>query len=121
MGKNDVITYKYVINVVIFIHILEISVYRGHHCILPCNNKVYIFLYISVGCLFDYRKGLVWKVDINKDTLVSIFSTCYMSTTRSALLHFVLLRMRDFWLVKRVNKHVLKILSMCRSVQIGAD
>lgn len=59
---------------------------------------------ISVGCLFDYRTGLIWKVEINKDLLVNMFSACYMPTTRSALLHFVLLRMRDFWLVKRVGK-----------------
>ncbi|XP_076095546.1 protein pigeon-like [Mytilus galloprovincialis] len=56
----------------------------------------------TVGCLFDYRTGLIWKVEINKDSLVNMFSACYMPTTRSALLHFVLLRMRDFYLVKRL-------------------
>lgn len=35
--------------------------------------------------------------------LVQLFIHCYMSTTRAALLHYVLTRTRDFFLIKRVS------------------
>ncbi|XP_060084414.1 protein pigeon-like [Ylistrum balloti] len=52
--------------------------------------------------LFEYTRGDVWKVAVNTDTLVNIFSESTMQTTRAALLHYALLRTRDFWLIKRL-------------------
>lgn len=52
--------------------------------------------------LFEYSRGEVWKVVVNTDILVDIFSQCVMPTTRAALLHYVLLRNRDFFLIKRI-------------------
>ncbi|OWF35045.1 protein pigeon-like [Mizuhopecten yessoensis] len=52
--------------------------------------------------LFDYSRGDVWKVVVNTDILVDIFTETVMPSTRSALLHYVLLRTRDFWLLKRL-------------------
>ncbi|XP_061187577.1 protein pigeon-like isoform X1 [Saccostrea echinata] len=53
-------------------------------------------------CFYDNSSGEVWKVHVNMETLIQVFVHCYMSTTRAALLHYVLTRTRDFFLIKRL-------------------
>ncbi|XP_033745955.1 protein pigeon-like isoform X2 [Pecten maximus] len=52
--------------------------------------------------LFEYSRGDVWKVVVNTDILIDIFTQTVMPAARAALLHYVLLRTRDFWLIKRL-------------------
>lgn len=58
---------------------------------------------ISGISFYDNRTGEVWRVHVNMEMLVQLFIHCYMSTTRAALLHYVLTRTRDFFLIKRVS------------------
>nr|XP_022297061.1 protein pigeon-like isoform X2 [Crassostrea virginica] len=51
---------------------------------------------------YDNRTGEVWRVVVNMEMLVQLFIHCYMSTTRAGLLHYVLTRTRDFFLIKRL-------------------
>lgn len=59
---------------------------------------------ISGTSFYDNKTGEVWRVHVNMEMLVQLFIHCYMSTTRAALLHYVLTRTRDFFLIKRVKK-----------------
>ena len=52
---------------------------------------------------YDNRTGEVWRVVVNMEMLVQLFIHCYMSTTRAGLLHYVLTRTRDFFLIKRAS------------------
>ncbi|KAK3102613.1 hypothetical protein FSP39_012649 [Pinctada imbricata] len=54
------------------------------------------------GCLYNYKTGEIWKVILNLEVLISTFVSCYMPTSRLALLHYVVTRTRDFFLVKRL-------------------
>lgn len=68
-----------------------------------------LFFTIITGIsIFDYRTGDVLSSQINTEALIELFGKCYVSTTRTALLHYVINRTRDFFLTKRVSSRILE-------------
>lgn len=57
---------------------------------------------ISGGNLLDRSSGTVWRATVSMDNLIQIFTDCYVSTTRTALLHYVILRTRDYSLLRKL-------------------
>lgn len=70
---------------------------------------------------YDNRTGEVWRVHVNMEMLVQLFIHCYMSTTRAALLHYVLTRTRDFFLIKRLFEMLSNDIPSCEVPALMAE
>lgn len=57
---------------------------------------------ISGWTLYDRKKQLLYKVKLNKEKLVDLFSSCYLSTTRMAIFHYAILHERDYNVTKKI-------------------
>ncbi|KAL3853844.1 hypothetical protein ACJMK2_017344, partial [Sinanodonta woodiana] len=56
----------------------------------------------SGGYLLDTSSYVLWKMTLNTDSLIQVFAECYMSTTRAAILHYMVVRLRDLNLLKQL-------------------
>ncbi|KAK3579419.1 hypothetical protein CHS0354_029728 [Potamilus streckersoni] len=56
----------------------------------------------SGGYLLDTSSYLLWKMTLNTDSLLQVFAECYMSTTRAAILHYMVVRLHDLSLLKQL-------------------
>ncbi|XP_056000277.1 protein pigeon-like isoform X3 [Ostrea edulis] len=70
---------------------------------------------------YDNSSGAVWRVHVNMETLIQLFVHCYMSTTRAALLHYVLTRTRDFFLIKRLFEMLSNDIPSCEVPALMAE
>ncbi|XP_041349870.1 gamma-secretase-activating protein-like isoform X2 [Gigantopelta aegis] len=52
-------------------------------------------------CLYDYHSGCVWRLSVSLDDLFQCFRTAY-SSTRQALFHYLLLKSKDLFTLKKV-------------------
>ncbi|KAL4225882.1 hypothetical protein ACF0H5_013870 [Mactra antiquata] len=56
----------------------------------------------SGNYLLERNSGDIYKIHINLYNLIQAFTHCHMSMTRTALLHYVILRVRDITLLKQM-------------------
>ncbi|XP_036368768.1 protein pigeon isoform X2 [Octopus sinensis] len=69
---------------------------------LQLRNHYCKGMYLSGWLVYDKKSQRLYKLLVNKDQLLHLFSCCYLSTTRMALFHYILLHLRDYNVIKDI-------------------
>lgn len=80
----------------------EFSVLHPNNKKLQLMNHYCKGMCISGWTVYDRKKQILYKLKVNKEKLVDLFSTCYLSTTRMAIFHYALLHERDYTVTKKI-------------------
>ncbi|GAB1609114.1 Hypothetical predicted protein, partial [Argonauta hians] len=69
---------------------------------LQLRNHFSKGMYLSGWLVYDKKSQRLYKLILNKEQLLHLFSCCYLSTTRMSLFHYILLHLRDYNLIKDI-------------------
>ncbi|XP_067683357.1 protein pigeon-like isoform X2 [Haliotis asinina] len=89
---------------------------RNIHSLSPCRT----FTRDIGGSVYDYRNGQVWKVCVSLEGLVESFKTAY-APTRQALLHYLLIRTKDLYTMKKIFSDICLDLTKTELTQSIAE
>ncbi|XP_045167319.2 protein pigeon-like isoform X2 [Mercenaria mercenaria] len=82
---------------------LPVMSLMAEHLVFSSNSPlVTLGKELSGSYILERTTGAMYRIHLNMASLIHTFTHCYMPMTRSALLHYVILRHRDFILLKQL-------------------
>ncbi|XP_046354825.2 uncharacterized protein LOC124134166 isoform X1 [Haliotis rufescens] len=89
---------------------------RNIHSLSPCRT----FTREIGGSVYDYRNGQVWKVGVSLEGLAESFKAAY-TPTRQALLHYLIIRTKDIYTIKKIFSDICQDLTKTELTQSIAE